>query len=133
MTKAILGSIAGLAVWLLIATLAGVILRAMWPAYASVADEMTFTLPMMLTRLAVGALATIVMGIVTATIPPRSSLLARLLPGVLLLLVFIPQHVMLWEKFPIWYHLAFLSSLVPLTYLGGRIGGFGRQAAPVTG
>jgi hypothetical protein len=25
---------------------------------------------------------------------------------------------MLWDKFPIWYHLSFLLSLVPLTYLG---------------
>jgi hypothetical protein len=35
---------------------------------------------------------------------------------------FIPEHVMLWEKFPVWYHLAFLLSLVPLTYVGGRFG-----------
>jgi hypothetical protein len=41
------------------------------------------------------------------------------LPGVLLLIGFIPVHVMLWDKFPVWYHLAFLLSLVPLTYLGG--------------
>jgi len=41
------------------------------------------------------------------------------MPGVLLLVAFIPQHVMLWDKFPVWYHLTFLLSLVPLTYLGG--------------
>jgi hypothetical protein len=28
---------------------------------------------------------------------------------------------MLWDKFPVWYHMTFLLSLVPLTYLGGRI------------
>ena len=63
---------------------------------------MTFTLPMMLARLAIGALATLAMGLVTAVIA-RRSMLARLLPGVLLLVVFIPQHVMLWDKFPVWY------------------------------
>jgi hypothetical protein len=28
---------------------------------------------------------------------------------------------MLWDKFPIWYHLSFLLSLVPLTYVGNSI------------
>jgi len=28
---------------------------------------------------------------------------------------------MLWDKFPLWYHLTFLLSLVPLTYVGARI------------
>jgi uncharacterized protein (DUF983 family) len=36
--------------------------------------------------------------------------------------VFIPQHIALWHTFPIWYHLTFLLSLVPLTYLGGLQG-----------
>jgi len=39
----------------------------------------------------------------------------------LLLVAFIPEHVSLWDKFPVWYHLTFLASLVPLTYLGGTI------------
>jgi hypothetical protein len=47
------------------------------------------------------------------------------MPGVFLLLMFIPQHIMLWDRFPIWYHLTFLLSLVPLTFLGARIGSLG--------
>jgi hypothetical protein len=35
--------------------------------------------------------------------------------------MFIPQHIMLWDKFPVWYHLTFLASLVPLTWIGGNI------------
>jgi len=46
---------------------------------------------------------------------------------VVLLLAFIPQHAMLWDKFPIWYHLTFLLSLVPLTYAGGRIAEWGAR------
>lgn len=30
-------------------------------------------------------------------------------------------NMMLWDKFPVWYHLTFLVSLVPLAYLGGEI------------
>jgi hypothetical protein len=119
MTRNIVGVIAGLATWLLVAAVAGLIMRNSWPEYAAVAQAMRFTLPMMAARLSIGALATLAAGFVTALI--TRSAVARLIPGVLLLLAFIPQHVMLWDKFPLWYHLTFLLSLVPLTYLGSRI------------
>ncbi len=119
MAKGILGVIAGLAVWLIVVTVAGIIMRQAWPAYASVADAMTFTLPMMVARLTISAVATVAMGLVTATVTSQS-MRARLMAGVLLLVMFIPEHIMLWEKFPVWYHLTFLLSLVPLTYLGGE-------------
>jgi hypothetical protein len=35
-----------------------------------------------------------------------------------LLALFIPNHYLLWDKFPVWYHLTFLVSLLPLTLLG---------------
>jgi hypothetical protein len=118
MTKNIVGVVAGLVVWLIVATVAGLIMRLSWPAYASVASAMTFTLPMMIARLSIGALATIVMGMVTSVI--ARSAIARLVPGILMLVLFIPQHIVLWQKFPIWYHLTFLLSLVPLTYVGAQ-------------
>jgi hypothetical protein len=40
--------------------------------------------------------------------------------GALLLLFFIPEHISLWDKFPVWYHLTFLTTLVPLAVAGGR-------------
>jgi hypothetical protein len=119
MAKGALGVIAGLAVWVAVATAAGFILRASWPAYASVADAMTFTLPMMIARLAIGAAATLAAGWVTATI--TRSTLARALPGALLLAAFIPQHLSLWQQFPVWYHLTFLTSLIPLNFAGGKL------------
>jgi uncharacterized membrane protein (Fun14 family) len=118
MVKAIIALVAGLAVWIALVTVAGLIMRSSWPAYASVADAMTFTLPMMFARLAIGAVATLAAGWVAAAVAPRS-MVARLLPGLILLVVFIPQHIALWNVFPVWYHLTFLLSLVPLTYLGG--------------
>jgi hypothetical protein len=81
---------------------------------------MTFTLPMMFARLTIGALATLGAGWVTGMIA-RRSMLARVTAGLLLVVVFVPQHIMLWNKFPVWYHLTFLVSLVPLAYLGGQI------------
>src|SRR5262245_12417496 len=129
MPQHIVGGFAGLAVWVIIATVAGLIMRVSWPAYASVASAMTFTLPMMIARLSIGALATIAMGVVTAAI--ARSVIARLIPGILLLVLFIPQHVMLWEKFPVWYHLTFLLSLVPLTYVGPRFVKFSEMNSTV--
>ena len=120
MRKAVVGVVSGLAAWIAMVAVAGVIMRATWPAYASVADAMTFTLPMMLARLSIGAVATLVAGWVTAAISPQS-MFVRLLPGLILLVAFIPQHITLWNAFPIWYHLTFLLSLVPLTYLGGML------------
>jgi hypothetical protein len=122
MSKNILGVVAGLLVWVTIVIVAGTILRLSWPAYASVAAAMTFTVPMLAARLSIGALATLATGLVTAAIVPRS-MLATLLPGMLLLVGFIPQHLRLWDKFPVWYHLTFLLSLVPLTWVGGTVAG----------
>ena len=119
MARNIIGVVAGLAVWLVILIAAGFIMRETWPAYATVAGTMTFTLPMMIARLLIGAFATVLTGFVTGRI--AKSAVARLIPGVILLIVFIPQHVMLWDKFPIWYHLTFLLTLVPLTYVGNRL------------
>jgi len=119
MARNLIAVVTGLAVWFLILAIAGPIMRETWPAYAAVADAMTFTLPMMIARLSIGAFATVATGFVTACI--TRSALARLIPGFILLIFFIPEHVRLWDKFPIWYHLTFLLSLVPLTYVGNSI------------
>jgi len=120
MRKSIFAVVAGLIGWLAITTLAGLILRVSWPAYASVASAMIFTLPMLLARLSVSAVATLAAGLIATRIRPRS-IVVTVMPGVILLVLFIPQHIMLWHKFPIWYHLGFLSSLVPLTWAGGTM------------
>jgi hypothetical protein len=129
MLRKILAVVAGLVVWLTVVMVAGILLRLSWLAYARVADAMTFTLPMLMARLSIAALATLATGVVTAIIVPRS-MIVRLMPGLILLLAFIPQHIMLWDRFPIWYHLTFLVSLVPLTFVGGMIWrGKGMRAA----
>jgi hypothetical protein len=120
MKNGMLAVVAGLVAFVVIATVAGLIMRGTWPEYAAVADAMTFTLPMMFARLSIGALATLAAGWVAAFVA-RRSMLAALTTGLILLALFIPQHIMLWARFPVWYHLTFLFSLVPLAYLGGTI------------
>ena len=121
MARTILGVVAGLVAWFVVTTAAGLVLRLSWPAYVRVADTMAFTLPMMAARLAIGAAATVATGMTSARIARAP--VTKLAPGILLLLFFIPVHVSIWEKFPIWYHVTFLLSLVPLTYAGNRLVG----------
>jgi hypothetical protein len=119
MGKGILGVVAGLAVWMIVVSVAGLVLRAAWPEYVNAAGTMTFTVSMKVARLSIGALATLAAGWVAALV--ARSTLAALVTGALLLVAFIPEHIMLWDNFPVWYHMTFLLSLVPLTYAGGRI------------
>jgi hypothetical protein len=119
MGRKILAVVAGLVAFMAFVTIVGAAMRASWPEYARVADAMTFTLPMMIARLAIGALATLAAGYVTASVTP--STLFRVLTGVMLLVAFVPIHIGIWERFPVWYHLTFLLSLVPLTYAGGEL------------
>ena len=119
MGRQILGVVVGLMVWFAATVVVGALLR-LWPEYVAAAGDMSFTLPMKLARLSIGALATCSAGAAAAAIG-RSSRTA-IVTGALLVLIFIPEHISLWNKFPIWYHLTFLTSLVPLAVAGGRIG-----------
>ena len=120
MLKGIAGVIGGLVAWFLIATIGNRVLRAAWPGYAEVEVSMTFTLGMLLVRLVLGALSSLGAGLVAALITNRSGIAIKSLAGMLLIL-FIPVHYSLWERFPTWYHLVFLASLVVVTLLGALL------------
>ncbi len=117
MAKRVFSVLASLVLWFAVVAAAAVPFRAFWPAYVAASPDFAFTLAMKIARLSVGALATLVAGAAAAYIA-RSTRMA-LVTGALLLLIFIPEHVSLWDKFPIWYHLTFLASLVPLAFAGG--------------
>jgi hypothetical protein len=110
----------GLVAWTLAATVLNLGVRLWWPGYAAVEKQMDFTLGMMLARLVIGALATVVGGFTGAWIS-RGKPLATWLLAIALLALFIPLHIDLWPRFPAWYHLTFLLSLVVCTWLGGRL------------
>jgi hypothetical protein len=120
MKRKVVAILAGLIVWVVIAAVAGLIIRATWSEYVAVSESLAFTLPMKIVRLSIGAIATVGAGWVVAYIARRSTF-ATLTTGVILLAFFIPDHIALWNKFPLWYHLTFLLALVPLSYLGGKL------------
>ena len=112
--------LAALVTWILVATVLNLPLRAFWPHYHEAETAFNFTLAMKLARLTLGALSSLAAGFVAAWIE-KGRMRAALLTGVVLLALFIPDHYLLWNKFPLWYHLTFLVSLVPLTLLGASL------------
>jgi hypothetical protein len=129
MLKTSLAVVAGVFAFFAIVYGVGLSMRASWPEYAAVAEAMTFTLPMMIARLAIGVVATLAAGWATAKIAGKSFTSAIVL-GVVLVLFFIPVHIQLWDKFPVWYHLFFLVSLIPLSFAGARVVGSSQRALP---
>ena len=120
MKRTVLGIIAGVAAWLVAATLLNLILRATLPGYHAAETTLVFTLGMKLARLAESALACLAAGYTAAWVA-QGNLNAPRVVGIVLLALFLPMHVGLWSRFPVWYHLTFLISLLPLTVLGGHL------------
>jgi len=121
MIRATLGVIAGLIVWGVVATGLDVLLRFALPGYAAAEPQLNFTLGLMIARLALpGAVPSVVAGFTSAWIARGDRRVSAAL-AVILVAVFLPTHYRLWLKFPIWYHLTFLGSLVLLTFLGARL------------
>ena len=120
MIRAIGAMIAGAVAWesvVLLATFAG---RLIWPAYASVEKHREFALDMLLSRLAVGAIATLAFGAIVMWVArgDRRTVHAIIALGLLFSVV---DHYTVWDQFPIWYHLVYLAYIVPVAMLGARL------------
>jgi hypothetical protein len=120
MKRCIAAFLAALLTWVLVASLIDRALRYGFDGYAAAEPAMAFTFGMMLARLAMGALSSLAAGAVIALIAPHSVRTPWVF-GLLMLAAFIPSHIQLWPKFPVWYHLTFLVTLVPLVILGWHL------------
>lgn len=115
--------------FLAVASVGFIALRIAWPDYAAVEAAVNasygggppaqFELAMMVARLIIASIASVVAAWITA-LTLRDARLAPLAGGLALLAAFIPLHISLWDKFPIWYHATFLASLPLLAIVGGR-------------
>jgi len=120
MGRKIIGVVGGLVAWIAVATILNGLMRWGLAGYAEAERPMTFTLPMLAGRLAVGGLSSLAAGATLAWIAKSADAAATAL-GIVLLAVFLPVHYGLWDKFPVWYHVVFLVSLLPLALLGARL------------
>ncbi len=120
MMRGIAAVVGGLVVWMVVATLINLALRYGWTAYADVEKAMTFTLAMMVARLAVGAVASVCAGATVVAIAKRNDRAVVIFAG-LLFVLFVPVHYQLWSTFPLWYHFAFFVLLVGMTFVGAAL------------
>ena len=119
MLRAFGALITGIILWAVVATAVHRLAFVLWPEYAVATPLLAFTLPMKIFRLLLGGISTLAAGAVVRHISP-----ARWVPlalGCVLVALFLPEHYKLWNRFPVWYHLTFLCSLIPLALLGARL------------
>jgi hypothetical protein len=127
MLRTIFGIIAGLLTWTLLVTLMNWGLRRWMPGYAEAEPAMAFSLGMQIARLLMAMFASLLAGAAVRAVAPRS-VRAPWIAGAVLVALFVPAHVHLWERFPLWYHLTFLLTLAPLIALGARFASRPMQA-----
>lgn len=118
MKRLLLAVVGGLIAWIVVVSLFNRGLRLALAGYTAAEPTMQFTLAMMAARLSIAALTSLIAGAVVSAIAPASHRAPWIL-GVLLLILFVPSHVWLWHRFPLWYHLSFLLTLAPLVAAGG--------------
>ena len=95
------------------------VLSALWPAYASAVPTKAFSTVMLLSRLGVAVTASIVAGLVAGGLGgPRA---ARAVGYVLTALSAVIHVGIVWADYPVWYHVVYLLSLVPVTALAGLV------------
>lgn len=117
MRRTIVSVITGLVAWAVIVTAIDWGLRLWLPGYRQAEPTMVFTLGMKISRLVMAAITSLAAGAIVRVIAP-SSRLAPWIVGLITLALFLPAHIQLWHRFPIWYHLTFLLTLAPLVALG---------------
>lgn len=119
MWRTLAGVVAGLVSWAVIATILNFGVRLAIPGYAQAEPVLAFTLAMKIARLLLAAIACLGAGAIVRFVAP-SSRAAPIAVGLVLLGLFLPMHLQIWNKLPVWYHLTFLVTLVPLVVLGSR-------------
>jgi len=120
MLRIISGVVAGFFVWSILWVGVDALLRAVWADYNRSVEAMSFTSAMLFVPLALSAICSIIAGFVAAKISRENSNSPFVL-GVLLLIAGIFAQMSVWDKIPLWYHLAFWILLVPATVFGGKL------------
>jgi len=120
MLRIILGVVAGFIVWSILWVGVDAGLRAVWISYDESVKAMTFSSSMLIVPLILSAIVSVVSGFVAALIAKENSK-SPLILGIVLLIVGIFAQMGVWDKIPLWYHLAFWILLIPMTVLGGKL------------
>lgn len=120
MKRSILACLAGLFTWIVVVTVINRVLRLSLPNYTAAEQTLQFTLGMKWARLLMAIVTSLVAGAVTGWIS-QSRRWAALIVGGVVLAMFVPLHIAIWSKFPVWYHLTFLLTIIPAVLVGALL------------
>ncbi len=120
MLRIILGVVAGFIVWSMLWVGADAVIRAIWTSYDESAKAMNFQTSMLFVPLILSAIVSVISGFIAALIA-RENAKSPLILGIILLIVGLLVQLSVWNQIPLWYHLAFLILLIPMTILGGKL------------
>lgn len=120
MKRSILACLAGLLTWIVVVTVINRVLRLSLPNYSAAEQTLQFTLAMKWARLLMAIVTSLAAGAATRWISP-SSRWAPLIVGSVVFAMFVPVHIAIWSKFPVWYHLAFLLTIIPAVLVGALL------------
>ena len=120
MKRSILACLAGLLTWMIVVSVIDRLLRLSLPNYTAAEQTLQFTLGMKWARLLMAIVTSVAAGAVTGWISP-SSRWAPLIVGSVVLAMFLPVHIAIWSKFPVWYHLTFLLTIIPAVLVGAQL------------
>jgi hypothetical protein len=126
MKRFILACLAGLLTWILVVSVIDRVLRVSLPNYTVAEHSLQFTLGMKWARLLMAILTSVMAGAVTGWIS-RSGRWAPLIVGGVVFAMFLPVHVAVWSKFPVWYHLTFLLTIIPAVLVGALLPASGKK------
>ena len=120
MKRSILACLAGLLTWFVVVTVINRVLRLSLANYTAAEHTLQFTLGMKWARLLMAIVTSLVAGAATRWISP-SSRWAPSIVGSVVLAMFAPWHIANWSKFPAWYHLTFLLTIIPAVLVGALL------------
>jgi len=126
MKRSILACLAGLLAWIVVVTVINRVLRLSLLNYTAAEQTLQFTLGMKWARLLMAIVTSLVAGAVTGWIS-ASSRRAPLIVGSVVLAMFVPLHIAIWNKFPVWYHLTFLLTIIPAVLVGALLPALGNK------
>lgn len=127
MKRSILAVIAALITWVIVVSLIDRVIRVAIPGYTAAEKTLEFTLAMKFARLLMAALTSIAAGAVAQYVS-RANRWAAPIAGVIVLAMFLPVHIAIRSRLPLWYHLAFLLTIIPWVMLGAKLAPVSRSA-----
>ena len=120
MKRSILACLAGLLTWMVVVTVINRVLRLSLPNYTAAEHTLQFTLVMKWARLLMAIVTSVLAGAVTGWIS-RSRRWTPLIVGTVVVAIFVPVHIAIWSRFPVWYHLTFLLTIIPAVLVGALL------------